>query len=492
VGRQRSALSRKARVAAGAIFVALAASVAGLAWQFLESTRTRREIVFSGNSASAHIAGALVSAELRGHLRAIEGVSRRTAVSKLLIDHNWGELTPHLQDLRALDPELATTAALDREGRLRSLQPEQPELLGIDFSSRDYFRGAMSSGDGYVSEVFRQKAKPYKMVIAFASAVRDSAGGKIGLIVGAYPTDSFEALAMTVRVPNGGSVRVFDQSGHAVTRSVQDPPPSYASHPLLKKARGGSPGIAEAYLPSLAGTRLVAYEPVPDFGWTVLVEQPKSSAFQPVSDLAGRLAGVAGIVMAMGLILSLMLLRLIRQLDNERSRSSAILGSTMDAVVSMNAEGSITEFNSAAERMFGYPRSEIIGKALGDTIVPPDLAEKHRAGLERYLLTGENKVIGKLTELTARRADGTIFPVELSINRVDLPGPASFIGVVRDITERKRAEESLRESESYKTALLESMAEAVVTTDIHGRVVSINPAMEELAGWTQSEVAGKP
>jgi two-component system sensor kinase FixL len=491
VGRQRSALSSKARIAVGAICVALATSLAGIIWQVVDSTRARREIVVSGNRASAQIASGLVSAELKGHVRVIEGFSHRPSVVTLFSDGNWQGLNTHLLDLRGIDPELSTVAAVDSKGLLRALQPEQPELLGQDFSTRDYFRGAMSSNEGYVSEVFRQKAKPYKMVIAFASAVREPGGRALGLFVAAYPTNAFEVLTQTVRVPNRGSVRVFDRFGHPVIDAVEDPPPSHASHPLVSKALNGFSGIEEGELPMLSGTRLVAFEPVRGFGWSVLVEQPKSVAFQPVGDYAG-LAGVAGIVMFMALVSAGMLVRLVRKLDSERGRSSAILGSAMDAVVSMNDEGVITEFNPAAERMFAFNREEVIGKPLAETIVPPELADEHRKGLARYLETGENKVIGRLTQLEAMRSDRTIFPVELSISLIDLPGPPSFIGVIRDITERKRSEDTLRESESYKSALLESVAEAVVTTDSEGRVASINPAMEEFAGWSQSEVVGRP
>ena len=492
MGRHRSRLSSKARIAIAAILLALLMTVAGLGWQLIESSRSRRELVLEGNRASARIASGLVAAELRGHVRAIEGLSRRAAVVELFGQQDWRGINSHLRDLKNLDPALSTTAALDVEGRLRAIEPDDPRLLGQDFSARDYFRGAMSSTRGYVSEVFRQKAAPYKMVVAFAAAVRNDGGQTLGLVVGAYPTDAFETLTRRTAIPNAGSIRIFDHAGHDVTNSEKDPPPSHASHPLLKKSLEGHSGIAESELPALSGFRLVAYEPVPGYRWSVFVEQAKADAFAPVEALAGRLVSIGGVVTLMALITALMLLRLIRQLDKERGRSSAILGSTMDAVVSMDADGNITEFNVAAERMFEYRRDEVLGRAMADTIVPPELAESHRGGLARYLDTGEAKVIGKLTELSAMRADRTTFPVELSIDVVDLPGPPTFIGVIRDITGRKQAEESLRASESYKSALLESVAEAVVTTDSEGRVVTINPAMERLAGWKQVEVAGKP
>ena len=90
-----------------------------------------------------------------------------------------------------------------------------------------------------------------------------------------------------------------------------------------------------------------------------------------------------------------------------------------------------------------------MGKHLADVIIPPSLREKHRQGFARYLATGKARVLGKRIEMTAVRADGSEFPVELAIARIPLEGPPSFTGYLRDITERKQAEQALRRSEAF-------------------------------------------
>ena len=117
--------------------------------------------------------------------------------------------------------------------------------------------------------------------------------------------------------------------------------------------------------------------------------------------------------------------------------------------MTIDHEGRITEFNPAAERTFGHRRDDVVGKQLADVIIPPSLREKHRRGLARYLATGEARVLGRRVEVTAVRADGSEFPAELAITRIPLEGPPSFTGYLRDITERKRAEEELRRSEAF-------------------------------------------
>ena len=124
--------------------------------------------------------------------------------------------------------------------------------------------------------------------------------------------------------------------------------------------------------------------------------------------------------------------------------TSAVLDASLDAIVGMDDRGLVTGFNSAAERMFGWRRGEVIGRAMSETIVPPHLREAHRQGLQRYLKTGEAHVLGRRVEIEAIRADGGIFPVELAI--VQLPGvePPTFTGFLRDNTERRQQELDLR------------------------------------------------
>jgi PAS domain S-box-containing protein len=129
------------------------------------------------------------------------------------------------------------------------------------------------------------------------------------------------------------------------------------------------------------------------------------------------------------------------------ARKGAMLEAAIDGVIGMDATGRITEFSPAAERTFGYRRDDVIGKRLAEVLVPPDLRERHRTGLARYLATGEASILGRRLELRALRADGRQIPVEVAINRIDVPGPPAFTGYVRDISAQRRLEESLRQAQ---------------------------------------------
>jgi PAS domain S-box-containing protein len=137
------------------------------------------------------------------------------------------------------------------------------------------------------------------------------------------------------------------------------------------------------------------------------------------------------------------------------ARRRAMLDVAFDSVVTMDASGVVLSANRAAQRLFGYSAEEMVGHAVAELIVPPSLRDAHRSGLERYLRTGRGPVVGRRVELTAMRADGTGFPVELVVTRPDIspPAPPVFYGYLRDLTARYVAETTLHRLADEQAAL---------------------------------------
>lgn len=118
-----------------------------------------------------------------------------------------------------------------------------------------------------------------------------------------------------------------------------------------------------------------------------------------------------------------------------------IVASGLDCIIGMDVHGRITTFNPAAEQCFGYRRDQVLGQELAELLIPERTRSAHRMGFLRYLRTGEGPYLGRRVEVCAQRANGEEFPVELAISVVENPEGPHFIGFVRDITERKEAEQ---------------------------------------------------
>jgi PAS domain S-box-containing protein len=156
----------------------------------------------------------------------------------------------------------------------------------------------------------------------------------------------------------------------------------------------------------------------------------------------------------------------LRAYADSEALSAAVVASALDCIIVIDEAGCVIEFNPAAERVFGYERATVLGRPIGDLIVPPGSRTAHEKGLERYRATGVATVLGRRIEIDAMRADGTLLPVELAITEVRLPARRLFTAHVRDLTEahRTRAElERQREAlhQSEKLAALGSLLAGV-------------------------------
>ncbi len=131
-----------------------------------------------------------------------------------------------------------------------------------------------------------------------------------------------------------------------------------------------------------------------------------------------------------------------KQLVRSEQRIRSIVENVIDAIITINEKGLVQTFNPAAEKIFGYSASEIVGQNI-KIIVPAPHKDLHDGYIRRYLETGEYRIIGKTRELFGMRKDSTLFPMEISVSEMKLGDDVSFIGIVRDISERKLIESEL-------------------------------------------------
>jgi len=223
---------------------------------------------------------------------------------------------------------------------------------------------------------------------------------------------------------------------------------------------------------------------------TVLIA--KGGAETPIEDSAApirdRQGAVAGVVMVFRDVTEDRAAEIL--LRASEARKAAILETALDAIITIDGAGRVVEFNPAAERIFGYDRGAAVGRDISELIVPPSLREAHRRGLAHYLASGEGVVLGNRIEISAMRADGTEFPVELAVARISDEGPPLFTAHVRDITDRKRAEEALRERERQFRTLADSIPQLAWMARPDGSIFWYNRRWYDYTGSTPEQMEG--
>jgi len=166
------------------------------------------------------------------------------------------------------------------------------------------------------------------------------------------------------------------------------------------------------------------------------------------------------------------------QLRASDARWKAVVESAVDAIVVIDIHGTVESFNPAAVRLFGYPESAVLGRNV-DMLMPSPYREEHDSYLSRYLATGRPKVIGVGREVTGRRQDGTVFPLQLSVGEANVGGQRKFTGILHDLSDRVRLEGVMREQASL--ARLGEMA-AVIAHEVKNPLAAIRGAVQIIGG----------
>ena len=176
------------------------------------------------------------------------------------------------------------------------------------------------------------------------------------------------------------------------------------------------------------------------------------------------------------------------ELRDAEVRMRSIVDHLIDGIITIDENGTVESYNPAAERIFGYSASEVIGKNV-KTLMPDPYHSEHDGDFANYLRSG----VGMGREVVMRRKDGTTFPMDLAVSAFQLGQRRYFTGLVRDISERKRAEEALRASESRFRMLVEGIQDyAVVMLDCDGNIQTWYNGAKLLFGYNGEEIIGQP
>jgi PAS domain S-box-containing protein len=171
-------------------------------------------------------------------------------------------------------------------------------------------------------------------------------------------------------------------------------------------------------------------------------------------------------------------------------RTKQIIETALDAVITTNSKGEIQDWNPKAEEIFGWKASEAKGRNINQTIIPEDMRNMHTSGMDRHLSTGESRVLNRPLELSAITKMGRKFPVELFITRIEVEGEILFSSFIRDITDRKAAQEALLESESKLSMLVSTLPVVPYTTQFNSNYsfTYLSDRIDSLFGYNVQEI----
>ena len=418
----------------------------------LEASTTRT--VQSVDVTLASIADALGSSGLPR-----DGQARDETVALLL---ERLRRSPHLRALTLLDPAgtlVATTEDSRLSGRhafagrelFRSLAPGTAPGLVIGRPVRG--RNLVAAGPG--------EDRSGKWILPMSRAVPDADGALLGVIVASVNPEYFQALFQTVEIGRQGSVTLFRYDGVPL-----------AGLPLAPERIGVSAAGSELFrnrLPAAehgvfrepgpdGGTRLTAFRVTPV--WPLVLAISRSEE----EELAGwrtSLHDAALIVGGFVLVILLFTVTLMRSaalvqrqgaaLAEGHARLNAILEAAVEGILTARPDGTIESANPAAHRIFGRPPGTLAGRAIRD-LVPPFQQESHARHLADILRGDRRLGPGFTREVNAMRADGSVFPLDISVAEVKTRHGPLFAAIIRDLTERKRVERALHEAKEKAEA----------------------------------------
>ena len=206
--------------------------------------------------------------------------------------------------------------------------------------------------------------------------------------------------------------------------------------------------------------------------------------------------GIAAFVVAQSMLIAFLITnirnkrKVKRALQKSEARSRAITQSAQDAIVTTDSAGNIVGWNQGAQITFGYTESEVMNQSL-TLLMPERYREQHLEGMRRVGSGGERRVIGKTVELHGLHKDGTEFPLELSLSKWESDDGWFVSSIIRNIMDRKHVEQALRESESFKSIILDSLDAEFAIVDRGGLILDVNRRWRQFA-LENSHEPGKP
>src|SRR5580698_4947159 len=436
----------------------------------------------SESAQMVHVAAALVQEDFREDTEVLQSIATRPSLRQAWAEGNLGRVERNLADAEVQDPDFTFVGAFALDGTLRAVYPVQPGTLNQNFAYRDWYKGISRQWTPYVSEVYQTSIPPYQLVVAIAVPLSDDAGKPAGILLAGCAVNAIGRELLDTKLEDGWIISLVDQHGHLSGHHNINPfaaAVDLSSYEPVKRMQSGGSGYG--MFGRDGDTFAVRYEPIRPYGWGVLAEQPASVLHRSVGLVERRVRWLGFAFLAVGLIVSAFMGSLYSDLEtgNRFIRLSA------DLFCIGSFDRYFKRLNPSWERALGFTEQELMAKPYTEFVHPDDreatVVETSRIEESgTSCLAFENRYLCK---------DGSY--KWLSWNAVSVPEQELSYAVARDVTERKRADETLRESTEQLRLLLDGVKDyAIFMLDPAGNVATWNQGAERIKGYAADEIVG--
>jgi diguanylate cyclase (GGDEF)-like protein/PAS domain S-box-containing protein len=506
-GRGLRGLGAARLLADRAVVVALAVAVALAALTAVGSSLVLRGAETSSREnvdVTAELAAAYVDTQLRGLTELVTTWTERPSLPEVLGAAAGGRLAPETtedglrlaESLRLAKADIQYAFLTDADGVSLANSPRTDAALGTSFADRDWFRGAVTTGRTYVSEVYRARVstgRPWVIAVAapvYAETDTGARGPLLGVVAATYSVSALQAFVDRV-ARDGEQIELVDHHGLVVARS-DDPAAvgaGIAGDPLATAALAGGRGADRG--PVGDDDVFGAWRPLAAGGWALTVRQPAGTALADARRSATVLGSLATALVVTGLAATVLYRSarnrrqaVLAQVDDLRRKNAERFGALYRAspvgIIEGSPDGTIFSVNEAMARMLGREPQDMVGTQVVDHVHPTDGRSVGAAMPD--LLSGRLDTFS--VERVYRHRDGSAVPVLVSVTAVRSPDGTveRLVAALTDISGLRASERALRSSEErFRTAFQASLL-GMLLLDGNGRVQQVNPAAEHFFG----------